>query len=268
MGKTFEGNRQDYLKRLSQMCLMDDTLMSVVFRDYACTQLLLRIVMENETLIVTNVLTQNSLQNLHGRSVRFDVTAHDSEGKVYNIEVQRTDKGAIPKRARYNSSMLDSNITVSGEKYNDLPESYVIFITENDVLGYGYALYHIERVIQETGTLFDDKAHIIYVNGEYRGNDAIGMLMHDFSCKDANDMNYPLLAKETKRYKESTEGVGVMCRLMEELALENRTKGRIDTIIEFMNAMGLSIEQVMDILKIPAENRDAYREMVNARLVE
>lgn len=60
-----------------------------------------------------------------------------------------------------------------------------------------------------------------------------------------------------------------MCRLMEELALENRTEGRaegrIDTIIEFMNAMDLSIEQVMDILKIPAENRDSFQSSVKYR---
>ena len=77
-------------------------------------------------------MLQNSLKNLRGRSVRLDIIAYDKQGKIYNIEVQRKDAGALPKRARYNSSMMDANITRPGEGLENLPETYVIFITEND----------------------------------------------------------------------------------------------------------------------------------------
>ncbi|MFR8247953.1 MAG: hypothetical protein ACLVAT_01220 [Lachnospiraceae bacterium] len=30
----------------------------------------------------------------------------------------------------------------------------------------GLPIYTIERTVQETGKLFDDKAHIVYVNGD------------------------------------------------------------------------------------------------------
>ena len=49
--------------------------------------------------------------------------------------------------------------------------------------------------------------YIIYVNGAYRGNDAIGRLMHDFSCTNPNDMNYKELAKKARYFKEEKEGV-------------------------------------------------------------
>ena len=48
-----------------------------------------------------------------------------------------------------------------------MPETYIIFITSNDVLKGGLPIYTIERTIQETGALFKDKAHIVYVNGSY-----------------------------------------------------------------------------------------------------
>ena len=71
--------------------------------------------------------------------------AVDADNRVYNIEIQRSDKGAGAKRARYNSSLMDANVTEPGEKYENLCESYVIFITENDIMKAGLPIYHIDR---------------------------------------------------------------------------------------------------------------------------
>ena len=68
-----------------------------------------------------------------------------------------------------------------------------IFITSNDVLKGGLPIYTKERTIQETGALFKDKAHIVYVNGSYRGNDDIGWLMHDFNCMDYREIHIAFL---------------------------------------------------------------------------
>lgn len=80
--------------------------------------------------------------------------AVDGNGKIYNIEIQRSNAGADRKRERYNSSIIDANILDVGKEYEKLPESYVIFITENDVLEKGKPIYHINRYIEETGELF------------------------------------------------------------------------------------------------------------------
>ena len=48
---------------------------------------------------------QYDVKNLQGRSVRLDILAVDNNNEVYNIEVQRSDKGVGVKRARYNSSL-------------------------------------------------------------------------------------------------------------------------------------------------------------------
>ena len=127
--------------------LIDDNFMTKVFEDKGCTELLLRIVLDRDDLTVQSVRTENPLKNLQGRSVRLDISATDREGKVYNIEVQRANAGAIAKRARYNSSLIDANITEPGEELENLPESYVIFITENDVRGGNRPLYRFERSI-------------------------------------------------------------------------------------------------------------------------
>jgi len=210
--------KQELLDRIKEFCLFDDNFMSKVFEDNEeGIELLLHIIMEIPELRVIRARTQYSIKNLLGRSARLDIDAVDTEGKKYNIEVQRADKGAGVKRARYNSSLIDANSLLPGEDYDHLPETYVIFITENDVLGEDKPIYHIERVIQETGQNFNDEEHIIYVNGTYRGDTPLGKLMHDFSCKNPDDMYYKILADCTRYYKQDEKGVDAMCRIMEEL---------------------------------------------------
>ena len=77
-------------------------------------------------------------------------------------------------------------------------------------------LYTIERTVQEDGVIFDDKAHIIYVNGENKDDTALRKLMQDFSCKVPENMNYELLAEKTKYFKQDDKGVSKMCKIMED----------------------------------------------------
>lgn len=93
--------------------------------------------------------------------------------------MQRSDKGAGVKRARYNSSLIDANVTEPGDEYEKLNETYVIFITEQDVLGGGCPIYHINRTIRETGASFGDESHIIYVNAQMRDDTALGQLSYE-----------------------------------------------------------------------------------------
>ena len=133
-----------------------------------------------------------------------DIYAEDSEGKVYDIEVQRADAGADAHRARFHSSMIDTKMLKEKQKFKEIHDSYVIFITENDVMDMGLPLYHVERTITETGKLFNDGSHIIYVNGSYKNDeDPVGRLMHDFRCTSAVDMFYPELAKPVRHFKET-----------------------------------------------------------------
>lgn len=142
--------------------------MTKVFEDIQCAELLLRITLNDEGIHVLEVHSQRGIKNLQGRSVRLDILAIDSHGRVFNVEVQRSDKGAGAKRARYNSALIDANVTEPGDLYEALNETFVIFITENDVMKADLPIYHIDRVVKETGKLFKDEAHIIYVNSQIK----------------------------------------------------------------------------------------------------
>lgn len=82
-------------------------------------------------------------------------------------------------------------------------------------------LYPVERCFLGSGEKFEDGSHILYVNGAYRGDTPIGRLMHDFSCTKPSDMHYGVLAERVKFFKESKEGIAVMCKVMEDMRKES-----------------------------------------------
>ena len=256
------------LERLARLRLLDDDFMTKVFEDKECAEILLQIILDRKDLKVLRVQVQYTVKNLQGRSVRLDILAVDETGKIYDIEIQRDDKGAGTKRARYNSSMLDANITEPGEEFEKLPETYVIFITENDVLGGNLPIYHIDRTIQESKELFQDESHIIYVNSQITDETELGKLMQDFRCTNAKDMNNPVLAKRVSYFKENQEGVAVMCKEMElmreEVREETTKKVREETtkkvreetekkVIRNMLAESYTKDQIKKILKTTDE---------------
>ena len=115
---------QEDLHRLRGFCLLDDDFMTKCFEgEPQCIQFVLRIVLETPDLQVTDVHTQVFVENLLNRSVRLDVLATDSGGRKINVEIQRADKGAGRKRARYNSSMMDANLLRKSEDFDKLPET-------------------------------------------------------------------------------------------------------------------------------------------------
>ena len=230
MEKDFEERYRKYQSKIQKFCLMDDTFMSKVFEDKRCTELVLRIILNRDDLIVDHVNCQQDIKNLQGRSIRMDILAHDRKGVIYNIEVQNDDAGADPKRARYNSSLLDANITEAGDDYDQLRETYVIFITRNDVLGSGLPIYHIDRTIEETGEKFKDDAHIIYVNSSIQNETKLGKLMQDFWCKRGEEMNYDVLAERVSFFKEKKEGVNQMCEILDEVKRESKLETLVDLV--------------------------------------
>lgn len=261
--------KEEDLKMLAGFTLLDDDFMTIVFaRNSEAAELVLNIILDRNDLKVIEVVAQREYKNpvTGGRSVKLDIYAEDSEGKVYDIEVQNDDAGADVHRARFHSSMLDTKMLKEKQKFKEIHDSYVIFITKNDYMKMGLPMYHVERTVRETGTLFGDGSHIIYMNGSYKDDsNPVGRLMHDFRCTSAVDMFYPELAKPVRHFKETEEGQNQVCKAMEERIDREKDKERIETLFSvvknLMEAMKMSAEQAIAVLKIS----DADREVLTKR---
>ena len=246
---TEEQKRREDLQRLRGLRPIDDDFMRCLFKDnIPLAELVLRIITGKNDLTITDCQTQKDMKRLAGaRSICLDAYGTDTTGKKYDLEIQRADKGADPHRARYHSSVMDVENLDAGQEFSELPDTYTIFIVEKDFYGMGKPVYSIERINLDTGKPFEDGEHILYVNGEYRGVSDIGKLMHDFSCTDANDMYFELIAERTRYLKENPKGVSEMCKVIEDMRTQERIETMTEIALRMLRAGKYALEEIVII---------------------
>ncbi len=258
-----ERRHQKALERLRLLRPFDDEFMRCLFRDnIPLAQFTLCVLTGRNDIVITKCETQKDMKRLGGaRSLCLDLYAKDTIFRIYNMETQRESGGADPKRARYHSSVVDIENLNANQDFSELPETYIIFITETDFFGKGEPVYPIERINLATGEPFNDGTHILYVNGAYRGDSDIGKLMHDFSCASADDMNFRIMADNTRYLKENTKGVRSMCKVIEDMLREEREEVTAEVTVEVTEGIvremlrkgKLSLEDIAQYSKLPLD---------------
>ena len=285
--------RQRNLERIARLRLMDDDFLSVCMKDnIKGAQLIVRIILGDDRIVVKRVETQKEYKNLSEHSFCFDVYAEDADGRNMEIEVQRKNAGAVPERAACHSGVLDANsIPKNEEDYRKKAETFTIFITEKDVLKGNLPVYHVDRMIKELDNRpFGDRSHIIYVNGAYKGDTStpLARLVHDLFCTEPDDMHYEELAERARYFKKDGKGVETMCEIWEEILQEGiakgiaegiakgkaegkaegiakgKAEGKAEAIKSLMDRKGWSVEDALDALSIPKVEWDEYKALVRA----
>ena len=257
-------NQDRINKLIDGLTLFDDDLMSRVFdKNIEATELLLRIILERKIKVIS-VNGQEEMKSaaVGGRNITLDVHALDENGEKMDIEVQGNSEGAHIRRARYHSSVLDSRMLKEGQEFKEIKDSYVIFIYKHDKFQEGLPLYHIDRYVRETGKLFEDGSHIIYVNGNYKGDDEIGHLMQDFHQTDPDNMHYKELSQGVRHFKEVEEGRDTMCEAVQEYAKEYAKTEKAELVENFMKNMNLTLKQALDAAGIQGEEREAIIQLL------
>ena len=242
----------DYREKIKKLTLFDAILFRKAFDlNIPAAESLLRTILENDKIKVARCKTEYTVTGLASHSVQLDLLAMDEHGKFFNVEVQTESSGAPPQRARYYTGAVDTGHFPKGEDYHTLFDTYVIFITKEDILGDGLPIYHVSRTVQETGKSFNDGSYIIYVNGALANdNTALGRLVHDFSCLKSKDIYDETLKECVKRYKETEEGIQTMCTVMEELRKEGRDTNLIENIKNLKVTQHWTNEQALTALNI------------------
>ncbi len=256
---TTEQKRSQWIKDAR---ILDNAFMHAFFDgNKEAAELVLQIILNRKDFRVDDVEVEKHLKNLHGHDSKFDVHAQDDSGNRFDVEVQRDNSGANRRRARYHSAMLDSHMLKENQKYDELKDSYVIFITEHDALKTGDPLYKVERIILNNNEHFDDGEHIIYVNGAIKDDSTeLGRLMHDLTCSDPDEMYYQELAKKVRYLKQDNRGIKEMTEYFDkwerEIAEENSLEIAMNLIADgtlsydaIAKVTGLSIEKVTELAR-------------------
>ena len=219
MQTTEVGQNSEIKQVIGSLCMMNNRFMNFMLDDNKkAAQVFLRVILEDDKIKVRNVRIQSFIQNIYGHSSQLDILAQDSKGRYFNVEVQRSDEGAPARRARFYSSILDTHFLQPGKLYEELPDTYVIFITENDVLHDNLPLYNIRCRIDENAKCFEDGSRIIYVNSQRRDDTALGKLMQDLYCTEPKNLHYQEFAERMEFLKYSKEGEEKMTDVIEEYA--------------------------------------------------
>lgn len=127
-------------------------------------------------------------------------------------------------------------------------------------------IYHVERIVRETGKPFNDGSHIIYVNGSYKGEGDLAKFIEDFHQKNPENMHFKALSDGVKHFKKIEKGRETMCDSVEkyakdyakEYAKEYAEEQKIDIARNLIKEVGLSMDQVFKVLKIRKDQQDFF----------
>jgi len=262
-------------KIIASLTLMDDLFMQVVLEEQACTEYILQTILDKSSLKLKEQRLQKRLPNLHGRALVLDCLCTDEKGLLYNIEVQNSSAGAIPKRARYHAALMDTQTLKKGEKFSKLPESYVIFITDKDGLGEGEQLYRIERVIRKSGSLFRDGSHILYFNTARQDDNALGKLAKDLKEANPKEIQSEVLShrvaslKECKLDREGEKKMNVLLEKYRKKAVEEGIeKGIEQGMQQGQNRLALLVGQLLNAGRMDDLKRVSYDEVYREKLLK
>ena len=266
-------------KIIASLTLMDDLFMQVALEEQACTEYILQTILDKSSLKLKEQRLQKRLSNLHGRALVLDCLCTDEKGLLYNIEVQNSSAGAIPKRARYHAALIDTHSLKKGEKFSQLPESYVIFITDKDVLGEGEQLYQIERVIRKSGNLFKDGSHILYFNTARQDDNALGKLAKDLKEANPKEIQSEVLShrvaslKEGKLDQEGEKKMNVLLEKYRKKAVEEGMEKGIEKGIEQgmqqgQNRLALLVGRLLNAGRMDDLKRVSFDEAYREKLLK
>ncbi len=221
-----KAKNQDIMSLIESMTLFHSPMIKVVFGHRECVNEIIDIILGRHIHIDEHHV-EHYMSNIKGREAQFDIYVKSEKMRI-NVEIQRKEKGANPKRGRLNLSLIDTQEIKKSSEYEEVPESYIVFMCEGDYFKKGLPIYHLKLTNKETKEEVDIGQEMIYVNGDYQDEETVlGRLIHDFHCIDPNEMYSEVFKKWVKYYKEERKGVTEMCEICEQLKEMGRIEGEV-----------------------------------------
>ena len=204
---------------------IDDLMFRVMARDKAFCGELLGVLLQDRGLTVVKSTPQSHVTNTRGRSAVLDALCELSDGRLVNVEVQRADDDDLQRRVRYYASLVTTDRTPPGARFADVPDVCVALVCEFDPLGEGCSLYHVDRVVRESGRTLENGLSELYVNALARDGGEVSALMRVFTEAEAYDEErFPETSRVKRRLRETEEGRKDMGSVIEEIREEIRAE--------------------------------------------
>ena len=233
---------------VAQLRAIDDIMFRKLCENIAFVEEILRVILEDDKITVVEVIPQDSIQNLRGRSVVLDAYCKLGNGSYCNVEVQRSDSDDHFRRVRYHAACITANVVDPGEQFEQVDDLVVVYISEFDPFDEGRTVYHVRNMVEETGRAVLDGLREIYVNTKHNDGSEIAELMQCLLEPVVTNPKFPTLAQELQAEKGNVKGDESMCQLVEEYAQkrakeygeQQKAEGFLEALISLVN------EQLLD----------------------
>lgn len=255
-------------KTLQELTIKDNFMFGAVMLEEENCRRLLELILGFPIEKVEVDREKSMIFNPDYKGIRLDILAKDEAGTHYNVEIQAVKHKALCKRSRYYHSQMDMELLLSGEEYESLPNTYVIFICDFDPFGEGKYRYTLETKCRESeSVVVEDGRTSIFLNthgtNEQEESETFVKFMKYVraelgeSMDDYEDDFVRKLQRTVKKVKQSRE-MGVRYMSFYEMLKEERSDGReegrivgrIDSVMELLEDLG----------NIPSELREKIEE--------
>ena len=244
-----KGNRKR--KTLQELTIKDNFMFGAVMTDEENCRLFLEMVLgfPIERVIVSK--EKSIIYHPEYKGIRLDVYAADENHTHYNVEMQTSPEPSLGKRSRYYHSQLDMELLSSGTPYEELPDTYVIFICDYDPWNKGKYRYTCHQKCEETEIDLNDGRKTIYLSTHGENEDEVPPELVTFlkyvkanladSTKDFENDYVKRLQDSVCHIKDSREMEGRFM-LLEELIRRERKEAKLvertDCILKTLKVLG------------------------------
>ena len=183
------------------------------------------------------------MSKVTSHDVILDILFGDCNGDLFDLEIQKTDTVGHAQRTRFYGAMVDSGYLMKGKTYSDLPDVYIIYISEKDLWKAGRTSYPVEKYFKSTGVRYDDGQHILYVNAAVDDGSETARLMQYFKTADPDDMSQGDLSKRVHFLKCEEGGYEIMCEISEKIYAEGLEMGRTEGELNAKRTMAYNMHK-------------------------
>lgn len=217
---------------LSELPLRNDFMFGEVMRTSEICQLFLEELLGIHIQRIEFIDKQKDLSDSYTHhGIRLDVYLKDEAGTVFNVEMQSVRNDDLPKRARFYQGAIDRSELPKAVNYDELPESYVIFVCDFDYFHIGKAVGERVSFLKGTETEYCDGSHVFFLNSHYTEGNASASILEFLDMIRTNDLEKayetPLgrKAKERVQAVRSDKGLEVSYMTIAQKMLDERRMG-------------------------------------------
>ena len=252
------------VKRFEDLTFTDDFMFCKVMQNTDLCKRLIEMILSDKIGKIAYISVQHNINTYEqAKSVRFDVLIQTENGNFYDVEMQVSKEKNIPKRMRFYQAAIDISFLDKGNFYNNLNDSFIIFICLFDVIGKNKPIYTFENIcIENKNISLQDGTKKVIINADAFNNTrnkALKVFL-EYLKTGKTKSEFTRRIEEVIQTIKENEQARQEYRLMSTFEMDARYKGFSEgaystkkETAKILKQLGDSIQKIMQVTGLPEE---------------